>query len=214
MLKIKPVQGLLIILCSCFVLFSYNCSPKYPSLSPPIGDMKDFNGEGNLVTGDKWWKVFQDQNLNRMIDSALQSNLDLAATWQQFLAAKAVVKGQASNKWPEIEASAQSAINLPEPDFVGGENTQLGFFANYELDLWGRIGSAVRAEKFRAEASLFDYRAMAITLSAEIATTWYQLLAARKQLEITESQIATNEAIIKLIRSRFVGGADKGRGHP
>lgn len=205
-LMIKPVQRLLIILCSCFVLFSYNCSPKYPNISPPIGDMKDFNGGGDLVTEDKWWKVFKDQNLNRMIDSALQSNLDLAATWQQFLAAKAIVKGQASNKWPEIEASAQSAINLPEPDFVGGENTQLGFLANYELDLWGRIGSAVRAEKFRAEASLFDYRAMAITLSAEIATTWYQLLAARKQLEITESQIATNEAIIKLIRSRFVGG--------
>ncbi|WP_318345807.1 TolC family protein [Flagellimonas baculiformis] len=182
------------------------CAPKFSNTELPIDEPQKFSQTGTQAIQDKWWLAFEDENLNTLIDSALQSNLDLAATWQQFLAAKAVVKGQASNKWPEISASAQSAINLPEPDFVGGENTQLGFLANYELDLWGRIGAAVRAEKLRAEASLFDYRAAAISLSAEITSTWYQLVAAKKQLRITENQIATNEAIIKLIRSRFTGG--------
>lgn len=158
------------------------------------------------MINDKWWEVFQDEQLNTLIDSAMQSNLNLAATWQQFLASRASVRAQASNKWPSIDASAQSAITLPEPDFVGGENTQLGFLSSYELDLWGRIGTAVNAEKFRSEASYFDYQTLSLSLSAEIATTWYQLLAAKKQLQITEDQIKTNEAIIKLIRSRFVGG--------
>lgn len=187
-------------------LLMVGCAPKFSNTELPIDEPREFSQTGTNVIEDKWWLTFQDEKLNILIDSAMQSNLDLAATWQQFLAAKAVVKGQASNKWPEINASAQSAINLPEPDFVGGENTQLGFLANYELDLWGRIGTAVRAEKLRAEASLFDYRAAAISLSAEITSTWYQLVAAKQQLKITENQIATNEAIIKLIRSRFTGG--------
>lgn len=190
----------------CFVLLFLACSPRFTNVALPIEAVKEFTYTGNNVLEDKWWTAFQDENLNMLIDSAMQSNFDLAATWQQFLEAKATVAREASEKWPQIGATAQSAINFPENDFRGGENTQLGLSASYEVDVWGRIRTAVQAEKFRAEASLFDYRAVAISLSAEIATTWYQLLAAKKQLRITEGQIATNENIIKLIRSRFVGG--------
>ena len=186
--------------------FFLGCSPRFSNVALPIETVAEFSTNGSSVVEDKWWLAFEDAQLNTLIDSALQSNFDLAATWQQFLAAKATVLGEAANKWPRVEATAQSAENFPINDFTGGENIQLGLSASYEIDLWGRIRTAVQAEKFRAEASLFDYRTVAISLSAEIATTWYQLLAAKKQLQITENQIITNENIIKLIRSRFVGG--------
>ncbi|MEH6679102.1 MAG: efflux transporter outer membrane subunit [Sediminicola sp.] len=182
------------------------CAPRMTVIEPPIEGTHEFSFNGTAVMEDEWWREFNDKNLNMLIDSAMGSNFDLAATWQQFLAAKSIVSIQASNKWPQIDASAQSAINLPEPDFVGGENTQLGLAANYEIDFWGRIGAGVQAEKLRAEASLFNYRTAAISVSAEIASTWFQLLAAKKQLQITEDQIATNENIIKVIRSRFAAG--------
>lgn len=206
-LYIKNRQSFTVLfLFSFFGLLYFNCSPKYADLSPPIDDFQEFTASGDSLVTDKWWEVFNDDKLNILIDSAMQSNLNLAATWQQFLSTRATVRSQASNKWPAIEASAQTARTLPEPDFVGGENTQLGFLSSYELDLWGRIGTAVNAEKFRSEASYFDYQTLSLSLSAEIATTWYQLQAAKRQLQITEDQIKTNEAIIKLIRSRFVGG--------
>lgn len=188
------------------VLIFIGCSPKFTNVSLPIENVQEFSTSGSMVLKDKWWTAFEDEQLNVLMDSALQSNMDLAAIWQQFMATKAVVRRQASNKWPQIDASAQTARNFPEPDFVGGENTQLGLSTSYEVDLWGRIRTAVQAEKLRADASLYDYRTAAITLSAQIASTWYQLLVAKKQLEITEEQIAVNEDIIKLIRSRFVGG--------
>ncbi|NHF58132.1 efflux transporter outer membrane subunit [Flavobacteriaceae bacterium TP-CH-4] len=188
------------------VLWLSACSPKFSNVALPLDEVQDFSHKGIAVLEDRWWTAFGDEQLNRLIEEALGSNLDLAATWQQFVAAKAVVRGQASIKWPQFDASAQSAINFPQNDFRGGENIQLGLSTSYEIDLWGRIRTAVQAEKFRAEASLYDYRAAAISLSAEIANTWYQLLAARNQLRITEDQIAVNQDIIKLIRSRFVGG--------
>ncbi len=193
-----------------YILFSLliflGCSPKYTNVSLPIENVQEFSPAGNMALEEKWWTAFEDEQLNILIDSALRSNMDLAAVWERFMASKAVLRRQASNKWPQIDASAQTARNFPEPDFVGGENTQLGLSTSYEVDLWGRIRTAVQAEKLRAEATLFDYRTAAITLSAQIASTWYQLVAAKKQLQITEEQIAVNEDIIKLIRSRFVGG--------
>jgi len=195
---------------TCFLwgilLLSMGCSPRFSNVALPIQNVQEFSQTGNDSIDDEWWLAFEDKNLNQLIDSAMHSNLDLAATWQRFLAAKAVVTGAASDKWPRIQATAQTAENFPVNDFTGGENTQLGLSASYELDLWGRIRTGVQAEKLRAEANLFDYQTAAISLSSEIATTWYQLLAAKKQLNITKNQIATNEDIIKLIRSRFVGG--------
>lgn len=202
-------KGLIHIYLYIFILLfllTIGCSPKYTNTSLPIENIQEFSVTGNQPLEEKWWTVFKDENLNTLMDSAMQSNMNLAAVWQQFIASKAVVRGQAANKWPQIDASAQTARNFPEPDFVGGENTQLGLSTSYEVDLWGRIRTSVQAEKLRAEASLFDYRTAAITLSSEIASTWYQLLVAKKQLQITEEQIGVNEDIIKLIRSRFVGG--------
>ncbi|MEP2058085.1 MAG: efflux transporter outer membrane subunit [Maribacter litoralis] len=201
----KKVKSILWYTCSVSLIL-LGCSPRFSNVSLPIEETKEFSYKGEGVLEDKWWTVFEDERLNSMIDSAMSNNFDLSASWQQFLAAKSVISREASNKWPQVEASAQTAENFPVNDFTGGENTQLGLSASYELDVWGRINTAVQAEKFRAEASLFDYRAASISLSALIADTWYQLLAAKKQLRITEDQIATNENIIKLIRSRFVGG--------
>lgn len=188
------------------LLLIASCAPKPSSTDLPVATDTPFSPSGKELLTDRWWISFKDPALNALVDSALTRNLDLAATWQQFRAAEAVARREGGNRWPQVDATAQSAIRFPEPDFAGGENVQFGIGADYEVDLWGRIRSGVQAEKFRARASLADYQAAAISLSAEIALTWYRLQAARQQLELAEDQIRTNENIVKLIRARFGGG--------
>ncbi len=195
-----------VLLFSLILLLVYACSPRFTNVDVPVGDIADFNESGEEPLDAAWWTAFEDQQLNAIIDSALLNNYDLAATWQQFLSANAVVAREASAKWPRAELTAQTARNRPEPDFAGGENTQLGVSASYEMDLWGRIRTGVQAEKLRAEASLLDYQTAAISLSAEITSTWYLLAAAKSQLRLAKEQIATNEDIVKLIRARFGSG--------
>ena len=182
------------------------CGPKIPDIEPPVSSPEAFSYSGNELMPDRWWTAFEDESLNILVDSAMANNLDLAAIWQQFKAAEAVVKREGANLYPQLDASAQSAISRPEPDFAGGENVQLGLGASYEFDLWGRIRTAVQAEKFRASASYEDYRAAALSLSAELVLTWYRLVAAKNQLALAEEQIATNQNIIRLIRARFGSG--------
>ncbi|WP_079512486.1 hypothetical protein [Maribacter arcticus] len=44
----------------------------------PIERVQEFSFTGSSVVEDKWWTAFQDENLNKLIDSAMQSNFDLA----------------------------------------------------------------------------------------------------------------------------------------
>ena len=184
----------------------FSCAPKLQNVEAPIEQAEDFSFTGTGAIPEKWWTSFNDPVLNNLIDSALTENLNLAATWEQFMAAQAILRREKSSLWPDIELVARSAVSRPEPDFAGGENFQAGLAAAYEVDLWGRIRAGIEAEEFRAEASFYDYQAAAMTLSAEISATWFQLLTFRKQLDLTNRQIETNEEIIRLIRARFTSG--------
>ncbi len=184
----------------------FSCAPKLQNVEAPIEEAEEFSYTGTEVIPEKWWTSFNDPVLNNLIDSALTENLNLAATWEQFMAAQAILRREKSSLWPDIELVARSAVSRPEPDFAGGENFQAGLAAGYEVDLWGRIRAGIEAEEFRAEASFYDYQAAAMTLSAEISATWFQLLTLKKQLDLTNRQIETNEEIIRLIRARFTSG--------
>ncbi len=176
------------------------------TVEAPIEEPEPFSYSGNAVLPEEWWTAFDDPTLDTLIETGLKTNLNLAANWEQFQAALAAVRIESSFLWPQIGASTQTAISRPQPDFAGGENLQMGLSASYELDLWGRIRAGVEAEEFRAQATFFDYQAAAMSLSAEISITWYQLVTARKQVQLVDEQISTNEDIMRLIRARFTSG--------
>ncbi|MDN3669802.1 efflux transporter outer membrane subunit [Echinicola jeungdonensis] len=189
-----------------FGTLTLGCSPKVNQVEPPIENLENFSTTGVQVVPGQWWTSFKDAQLNAMIEKALQGNFELASTWEQYRAARAVVKRESSFLLPDLEATIQNAIRRPEPDFAGGENFQQGLSASYEVDLWGRIRAGLQVEKFRAEASLWDYQALSMTITAEMAINWYQWLAANHQLDLINQQIQTNENIIKLIKARFGSG--------
>ena len=186
------------------------CTPKISPIEVPVEVPPDFSVNGEAIIPDKWWTVFGDEKLNVLVDSALVNNMDLASVWYQLQASRAVVKRESTFLLPDIEAGAQTAISRPEPDFTGGETTQIGISTNYEVDLWGRIKASIQAEEFNMQASYYDYQAAAMSISAEIARLWFQLIAARQHLNLTAEQISNNQKIIDLIQVRFGSGQIKG----
>lgn len=199
-----------IILLGCTGVLLTHCSPKAAKSMLPMEAPELFSYAGEEELAQKWWTSFEDERLNTLVEQALDSNFNLLAAWQRFRAAEAVVDRESSFLLPDVEAFFSAGRSYPEPDFRGGENQQIGLTAVYEVDLWGRIRSSVQAERYRAEATQYDYQAAAITLSAEITRTWYQLMAAWRRLELTQQQIETNENILKLIIARFGSGQIRG----
>jgi outer membrane protein, multidrug efflux system len=159
---------------------------------------------------DRWWAVFRDEQLNNLIDTALANNFDLRTAWERLRANSAIVTREKSFKLPKADVSVNAAESFPQPDFVGGELVRIGFSADYEIDLWGRIQAQIDAEQYRLEATRADYQAAAITLSAQIASTWYQLQTAENRLQLIDQQIATNQQILELLEARFGNGQIRG----
>lgn len=165
---------------------------------------------GETERQDRFWLAFEEPGLNRLIDSALVSNFNVRSAWNQIKEAQAIVKISGASKIPQVDLQLQSGISRPRPDFVGGENTQLSLGADYEVDLWGRLGAVIQADRYRFEATKYDFQTATISLASEIALRWYRLKAARYQLKLIDDQLETNEKVLALIRARFAGGQVRG----
>nr|MBA2663303.1 TolC family protein [Lujinxingiaceae bacterium] len=82
----------------------------------------------------------------------------------------------------------------------------LGVAANYELDLWGRLGAGRRAVVYDAEAMRADAQAMAISLTAELTEAYFDVVHNREKALLIETQIATTAQFLELLMVRLASG--------
>lgn len=168
-----------------------------PTQSPP-----PFSASGHVDMPDRWWTAFEDLDLNHQIGGALEGNFTLAAALQRLHAARALTRREASDFWPDV-----NGVGEAESTFRSSQQDQsrflLGLDAAYQLDLWGQIESRVDAERLRASATHADYHAVALTLTAEVARTWFSLIEAHAQLALLDEQIETNRTGLELQEARW-----------
>ena len=188
------------------LLLFAGCSPKTTTTEIPVDTPEQFSAQGTAEPPDEWWTVFNDPKLNTLVDSALQQNLNLQTVWYRLKESRAIVERESAELFPTLDGSAQAEINNRQSEFQQSQRFRVGLYAEYEVDLWGRINAAIDAQQYRAEATYEDYQAAAISLSAEIARTWFRLLEAENQLQLAETQVGTNEKMLRLIKIRFGSG--------
>jgi NodT family efflux transporter outer membrane factor (OMF) lipoprotein len=157
---------------------------------------------------EAWWRAFESESLNQLIPAALHGNLTLRQAFERLRAAEAVVAREAGDFLPSLDANATG--QLREPDDGRGEELSLGLSAAYEVDLWGRIAAAVRAERFRSMVSRFDYEAAALSLSGEVARTWFRLVESEARRRLLEAQLSRNEEVLNLLEARLGAGQVRG----
>ncbi len=189
------------LLLSSILLALVGCASKGPQPSFSASSLPALSESGQAIAPDRWWTSFEDSGLDREVNRALGENFDLAAALQRLRAAQAFTRLEASALFPQLDG------------FLGNQNRfgprlresriNFGLEAAYQVDLWGKIRSRVDAERLRAEATRADYHAVALTLSAEIARTWFALIEAYAQLELLDEQVETNLEGLKAVELRY-----------
>lgn len=164
-----------------------------------------FSMQGQNVAQNKGWLAFHDKQLNALIEQALTDNFSLRSSFAKVKKARALKTQVNSQRGIDVKAELESSHFDKNSDGSNSQYTGV-FSASYEIDLWGELEAAYAAADFDYLASQQDYRAVAITLSAEVAITWYELLAAQKSLGVYQQQLSVNEDILVLAQEQFING--------
>ena len=177
-------------------------------VDPPVALPGAFSRPGAGVFAAEWWTMFGDHRLNALIEEAFRGSFSLRSAWDRLDQARAVAVRSGAALRPTLDATAGASRTYTETDRAKTNATQvsLGLAAGYEVDLWGRIRASRDAAVLDVSATREDLNAAAMTLSAEVAGTWYQLVERHGQLKLLDEQIKTNLNSLEVITLKFRRG--------
>lgn len=162
---------------------------------------------------ERWWQEFNDGELNALIGEALSGSFTLKEAWARLNQAKALAVQSGASLYPGLSTTAGPSYKRQRAKNTSGNLTtistktySLGLTTSYELDLWGRIRSEQEAKILDATATREDLNAAAMTLAAEVAENWINIISQRRQMQILNEQLGINTTYLELIELRFRKG--------
>ncbi|MCK5658099.1 MAG: TolC family protein, partial [Deltaproteobacteria bacterium] len=165
---------------------------------------------------DQWWLVFNDPELNQLVEEVLKNNLDIKIATAAVLEVRAQLVSSRADRFPQVNIQAGAErqqrpkqVSVPGQAFsVDREITtyDLSLPASFEIDLWGRLAraeEAARANLLEAEESR---RTVAQTVVAEAITLYLQMESLERAIEIAERLVESFRRSLTLVESRYKRG--------
>jgi NodT family efflux transporter outer membrane factor (OMF) lipoprotein len=157
--------------------------------------------------GDGWLAGFKDPQLDALVQEALKYNPDLQVAAARVEQAASLVKVAGATLLPQVNALARGGGAL-SGDSSGLEG--VGIFANWEIDLWGRVRAGREAASAQYVSAAFDAEYARQSLAAMVAKSWFLATEARLQRAIAEEMAGSSEKQLALARDRLrIGRGDE-----
>jgi len=194
-------------LSACAVRRHYT-APTVPTASLPSLDAAAFSA---APYDPRWWTEFEDPTLDALEAAALDVNHDVRIAVARLAQARAVFDDVKRDRYPTATVGAsvdrrQQAVPGLSDEPLDTTTYRAGFDAIWELDLFGRVRSSVRAAAATAEsydATLDDVR---VSVAAEVARTYFELRGLQQQLAVAERSLANQRQTLRLTELRRDAG--------
>lgn len=178
------------------------------------GSSSDTNTAGNIP----WREFFNDPYLQVLIDSALLNNQEQRILFQEINIAASEARARKGEYLPFVgiglgsgvdkvgrytsrgasDANTEVKPGTPFPEPLG--NLTGGLYASWELDIWKKLRRARKAAMYRYAASTEGRNFAKTQLVAEIANSYFELLALDKQLAILKQNITIQSNALEIVR--------------
>ncbi|UAB85152.1 efflux transporter outer membrane subunit [Zunongwangia sp. SCSIO 43204] len=202
--KILVFPLVILSLQSCFVAKEY----ERPEVVKEENYRTDSLPQDSITMADVSWKdMFTDPILQGYIEEGLENNIDIRVAMQQILAAEAYLKQGKASYFPSLSGNASlTHQELSSNSQFGGLFSSLDQYEvsgslSWEADIWGRIRSNKRAFEASYLQSVAAHQAVKTTLIANIASSYYQLVALDEQKEVTEKTIENRKKSLETNRA-------------
>lgn len=169
--------------------------------------------EQQLPSDDDWWKEFNDPTLDSLIQMSIDNNFNLAVALDRINIAKQNVRQAQAGYYPQFNLSAgwnksrssgnNGNVSTP-PSNVSYFNA--GVDMNWEIDVFGRVTSLVKAKKANLNVAKVDYLAVMNSLCAQIASSYLELRTLQERLQVANNHLASQKEVLRIAVARYDAG--------
>jgi len=210
---LRYAAALAVTLTGCTVGPNYQ-RPKIDSPAAFRGPDSTAAGSPDVASlGDaKWWTIFQDPELQKLIRAALDQSYDLRIAATRVLEARSQVTITRANQFPSL--SGGPLVTGERTPVISGGFPSFSYAAieaalsvSWDIDFWGKYRRATEAARANLLANDWAQKAVMSSLTANVATAYFQLRELDLQLDISKRTLAARQDSLKLTQMLADGGA-------
>jgi NodT family efflux transporter outer membrane factor (OMF) lipoprotein len=162
-----------------------------------------------------WWRGFDDPVLSSLVERSLRDSLTLAEAQARIEQARGTAEAAGAALYPTL--SLNGAIDRTHQNGAGGSSgnsnsniqssgQSLFAQAGYEIDFWGKNRAANSSAQALTQATAFDGDTVALTLTASVADTYFQLLSLHERLALAQKIAADADRLLSLVQTQVAAG--------
>lgn len=208
-LRQKVVDILTIGIVSLMLASCQSVGPDFKGVSRaklPSNWKKSKTKDKNLA---KWWRIYNDATLNRLINLAYKQNLDLKSAGLRILQARATLGISQAMTFPQLQKVSGQSIakkdSNPSPLSFNHSNS-MAFDLGWELDLWGKYRRGQEASEANLYATIASYNDILVSVIAEVARNYIAYRTAQERIIYARRNIALQEYVVKVTKIQFNAG--------
>jgi outer membrane protein, multidrug efflux system len=159
-----------------------------------------------------WWRGFQDNTLNQLVDQALANNHDLRVATARLREARALRSETTFDRYPTVTSQASyTRQRLSEAVTPAGGDRDIelydaGFDASWELDFFGRVRRSIEASSAAVGAAEASRQDVMVSLLAEVARNYFELRGTQNQLAVAQRNAENQRQTLDLTIALLEGG--------
>ncbi len=197
-------------------LFITACSSMGSHQKPQLDLPATWNAPpGVPASHSRWWALYHDAILDRLVDEALTNNADLQLAAARVAEARAQLSLARADQFPEAgiragrsrtRSSELGSMPLP-PDVDPLSNSNRATLnISYEIDLWGKYAKATDAARSELLATEAARETVRVSLISQVVQAYVGLRALADQVSVGERTIASRQQALDLQNKRYTAG--------
>ena len=163
----------------------------------------------NSIADFHWWEIYTDTTLQQLIRQTLEYNKDMLTATARLKEMAAQKRIAVANLFPDIGIKLyadKDAENYGGNHYKSSPELTGKLVAAWEVDLWGNLRWAKDKSMAEFLQAVENRRALQMTLVAQVAQAYFELVALDNELEIVKQTLHAREEGVRLARLRFNGG--------
>jgi NodT family efflux transporter outer membrane factor (OMF) lipoprotein len=167
-----------------------------------------------MIRGN-WWEIFHEPELNTLEDQLNIDNQNIKVSFENFMAARAVISEARAQYWPTIGVGpswgrSRSSGNLGKSSIANTGSTSTTWSVpvsvSWTPDLFGKIRNQVRSAEYAAQVSEADLESEKLLEQASLAQAYFEIRGQDMLQTILDQTVKADQAALDTAQGAYDAG--------
>lgn len=153
----------------------------------------------------EWWQIFQDTQLNQLVEQLNRENASIAQYEAQYRQATALLNQATASTKPTVTGNT-NVTRAKSGESATTANYNMGLNASWEPDFWGKVRQNIWVNQDKAQASEAELNSIRLSMQAQLTSSYLQWVILGFQRQSQQESLKNLQKFLQLTHNQYQAG--------